>query len=182
MSRLQDEIDEIEVQVNNLLVRSPRDGIFAVNEASDMLGRFVDKGELIGYVIDLSDISVRVVVSQRDVDQVRRRTRAIEVRLASDPGTTVVARGVNEVPQATTTLPSALLGSRSGGDIAVDARDTAGLRTMVNIFQFDVLLSADAIGSRLGQRAYVRFVHLREPLGISWYRQLRQVFLSELGI
>ena len=135
-----------------------------------------------GHVIDHSAITVRVVIPQTSVDRVRRRTRAIEVRLAANVNETLVARQLQEVPQATTQLPSALLGSRDGGDIAVDARDRGGRQALTNIFQLDISLPANPAGTYLGQRAFVRFVHHREPLGRGWYRQLRQLLLSRIGI
>jgi putative peptide zinc metalloprotease protein len=150
--------------------------------ADDYPGRFVRKGDLIGHVIDHSALTVRVVIPQSAVARIRHRTRAIEVRLASNVVETLLAQQLQEVPQATTELPSALLGSRDGGDIAVDARDRAGRQAMTNIFQLDISLPANAEGNSLGQRAFVRFVHDSEPLGLGWYRQLRQLLLRRLDI
>jgi putative peptide zinc metalloprotease protein len=124
----------------------------------------------------------RVVIPQDDVDRVRRRTREIEVRLASRQTETVVGERLRDVPKATSELPSALLGSREGGDIAVDARDTAGRRATRPVFQLEIALPARPGGPYLGQRGYVRFEHFREPVGRVWWRQLRQKVLSELGI
>jgi putative peptide zinc metalloprotease protein len=127
-------------------------------------------------------MTVRVVVPQASVDRVRRQTRVIEVRLAANASETLLAQQLQEVPQATTRLPSALLGSRDGGDIAVDARDRGGRQAITNIFQLDISLPVSATGAYLGQRAFVRFVHHREPIGLGWYRRFRQLLLSRLGV
>jgi putative peptide zinc metalloprotease protein len=182
MAALQEEIRELQLQLASLLVASPHEGVFALSRAQDLPGRFVHRGDLVGHVIDQSAMTVRVVIPQASVDRVRRRTRAIEVRLAANVGQTLLARQLQEVPQASTQLPSALLGSRDGGDIAVDARDRGGRQAITNIFQLDISLPANTTGAYLGQRAFVRFVHHREPLGLGWYRQLRQLLLSRIGV
>ncbi|MFB3078498.1 MAG: hypothetical protein ACE1Y4_10880, partial [Lysobacterales bacterium] len=74
------------------------------------------------------------------------------------------------------------LGSRDGGDIAVDARDRGGRQAITNIFQLDISLPVNAAGTHPGQRAYVRFIHHHEPLGMGWYRRLRQLLLSRVGV
>ena len=100
----------------------------------------------------------------------------IEVRLSSRPGETHAARLIRELPQATDRLPSKLLGSGAGGDVAVDARDENGVQTISNIFQVEIALPVKAVsGNRLGQRIYVRFIHEPESLGnqmLSWLSQM----------
>jgi putative peptide zinc metalloprotease protein len=182
MSALQEEIHQLQVQLDNLIVKSPHGGIFALPRARDLPGRFVHKGDLVGHVIDHSAMTVRVVIPQASVDRVRRQTRAIEVRLAASVNEILVAQQLQEVPQATTQLPSALLGSRDGGNIAVDARDRGGRQAIANIFQLDISLPATTTGTYLGQRAFVRFVHHSEPIGLGWYRQVRQLLLSRIGV
>jgi len=182
MAALQEEIRQLQLQLASLLVVSPHEGVFALPRAQDLPGRFVHKGDLVAHVIDHSAMTVRVVIPQASVDRVRRRTSAIEVRLAANVNETLLARRLQEVPQATSQLPSALLGSRDGGDIAVDARDQEGRHAITNIFQLDISLPANTTGAYLGQRAFVRFVHHREPIGLGWYRQLRQLLLSRIGV
>jgi putative peptide zinc metalloprotease protein len=179
---LQRDIDEAQNQLAGLLVVSPHAGVFALPGAQDLPGRYVQKGDLIGQVIDHSGLTVRVVIPQSSVDRVLHGTRAIEVRLAANVLETLPAQQLQNVPQATSELPSALLGSRGGGDIAVDARDGAGRQAMTSIFQLDVSLPASTADTYLGQRAYVRFVHQREPLGVGWYRQLRQLLMARIAI
>jgi putative peptide zinc metalloprotease protein len=182
IATLQREIDEVQEQVANLVVSSPHAGVFALLRARDLAGRFVHKGDLVGHVLDHSAPTVRVVVSQAAVDRVLHNTRAIEVRLASNVVETLQAQRLQEVPLATTELPSALLGSLEGGDIAVDARDRGGRLAITNVFQLDISLPQSSANTYLGQRAFVRFVHDREPLGTGWYRQLRQLLLARIEL
>jgi putative peptide zinc metalloprotease protein len=176
------ELLEAREQLASLEIRSPGDGFFALPRGRDLPGRFLERGDLIGHVISGASPSVRVVLAQGDVDRVRRRTREIEVRLASRITETIAAERLRDVPRASSELPSALLGSSEGGDIAVDARDREGRMATQPVFQLEVALPHRPEGLYLGRRAYVRFEHFREPVGKVWFRRFRQKLLTALGI
>lgn len=170
------ELEDIEARITKLQVTSFAPGVVCLPLASDLPGRFVSRGEVIGYVIEPDQVTARVVVHQSDIDRVRSQSRMIKVRLSSRPGETLTAQLTRELPQATDRLPSKLLGSGAGGDVAVDARDEKGLQTISNIFQVEIALPVKAAsGKHLGQRIYVRFIHEPESLGnqvLSWLAQI----------
>jgi putative peptide zinc metalloprotease protein len=173
---LEAELDDIEAQILSLQVSSAVPGVVCLPLASDLPGRFINRGEVIGYIADLDQVTARVVVHQSDIERIRRPSRTIEVKLSSRPGETHTARLIRELPQATDRLPSRLLGSGAGGDVAVDARDDAGVQTISNVFQVEIALPVKtASGKHIGQRVYVRFIHEPEPLGsqvLSWLSQI----------
>ncbi|MGB5325665.1 MAG: biotin/lipoyl-binding protein [Pseudomonadales bacterium] len=168
-------------QSKNLSIFAAQDGMVSIPRASDLPGRFVKKGDLLGHVVNLAQPSVRVVVEQSDVDAVRRRTQYIDVRLASAPRKVYRSELLSEVPLATRQLPSALLGTQLGGSIAVDARDESGTTAIKDIFQFDLQLPVAADGRYLGQSANLRFVHNRLPLGQRLWRHLGLLFDEKLS-
>ena len=176
------ELQEAREQLAQLEVRSSADGTLALPRADDLPGRFLPKGDLIGHVLSPGTPSVQVVIGQGDVDRVSRRTREVEVRLVSRPSETIPGGELRDTPKATTMLSSALLGSRQGGSIPVDARDGEGLKTTRPVFQLEIELPERQSGTYLGQRAHVRFEHFRDPVGRVWYRQIRQKLLENIGI
>ncbi len=176
------ELAEVKDRFDRLTVLSPADGTFMVPRAQDLPGRFVRKGDPLGYVTDLSAVAARVVLPQTAVDKVRRRTEAVEVRFANRPGETIRASIKSEVPSATDQLPSRVLGSQGGGTIAVDARDAQGLRAMERVFQLDIDLPPRPAGGYVASRVHVRFSHGAETLARQWYRGLRQLFLARLQL
>jgi len=182
LAEVQDELAEARVRFERLVVYSPADGTLRVPRPEDLPGRFVHKGDLLGYVADLSEVTARVVVPQTAADLVRRRTEAVEVRLANQPGLTLEGRIRREVPSASDQLPSRVLGSQGGGAIAVDARDADGVKALDRFFQFDIELPMRDTGGYVASRVFVRFNHGREPLGRQWYRRLRQLFLARLEL
>ena len=169
-------------RVASLTIQSPTDGLFVVPQGQDLAGQFVKQGTQLGYVLDRTTLTARVVVTQDDIDLVRQRTHGIEVRLAERLSTPISAVLWRVVPAATQQLPSLALSSQGGGAIATDPRDTEGVTTRQRLFQLDVQLTSDARVSNVGGRVYVRFDHGWEPLVQRWYRHLRRLFLSRFYV
>jgi len=48
------------------------------------------------------------------------------------------------------------------------------------VFQFDLRLAAPVIQAGFGGRAYIRFDHEWEPLGVQMWRRVRQLLLSRV--
>lgn len=172
----------VQEMVDLLTIRSTRDGVFILPNPQDLPGRFVQRGGLVGYVLDDEPPLVRTVVDQDDVDDVRQRTLTVNVCFADR--LTDVLNGVirREVPGASEQLPSTILGLGGGGEIAIDPRDASGTKTFEKNFQFDVKITTDAAETFVGNRAYVRFEHDPEPLGWRMVRKVRQIFLKRFNV
>jgi putative peptide zinc metalloprotease protein len=172
----------LQERAGQLVMRSGAVGRFVIDRPDDLPGRFVRKGELVGYVAEQARTVVRAVVSQDDISLVRAGLRGAEVRLADDVAVVYPAHVVREVPAARDQLPSAALSSQGGGAIAADPRDPQGARALASSFQVDLELPADVTSASYGGRAYVRFTYPPEPLAAQWYRRLRQAFLQRFNI
>jgi putative peptide zinc metalloprotease protein len=174
--------DRIVERIEQLAARSAVKGTFVLARADDLPGRFLRKGELIGYVTQDGRGIVRVVVTQDDIDLVRSRLVRADVRLAERFGEVYPATVVREVPAAKDELPSSALSSQGGGALAADPRDPKGAKSMASTFQFDLGLPPEAARAHFGGRAYVRFVLKPEPLAAQWYRRIRQAFLARFNV
>jgi putative peptide zinc metalloprotease protein len=169
-------------QVAELTVRAGTDGIFMVPQHVDMQGRYFRWGDLLGYVIGDATPLVRVVVPQDSVDEVRQATYGVRVRLSDHPETAHDGRIIREVPAGEEILPSRVLATEGGGEIATDPRDTKGPKALQRMFQFDIALDETVHFNQFGQRVYARFDHTPEPLSVQWYRHIRVLFLSRFGV
>ena len=165
-----------------LTLRSKAAGVVLIEQPGDMPGRFIKKGEVVGYVVGEYTPLVRVVASQSQVDMVRLSTRGVEVRMAQDVATVLPARLVRAVPKAGKELPSPALGQAGGGTIAMDPRDEKGTKTLESMFEFELQLPAQADARFIGSRVYVRFEHPPEPVGIRMWQALRRLFLSHFHV
>lgn len=169
-------------EIADLSVRSRTAGTLIVPVSEDLPGRFMRKGALIGYVLELDRITLRTVVSQKRIDMVRNSTYGVQVRLSEHLNETIPATIKRIVPGATEALPASALGSAGGGQIATDPTDQRGLTAVQKVFQVDVELPSRSDLINLGGRAYVRFDHGWTPLAVQWYFEIRQLFLSRFNV
>jgi putative peptide zinc metalloprotease protein len=165
-----------------LVFRSPGNGRLIVPNAADLPGRFVRKGELVGYVVEPRELTARVALAQDDIAMVRQVTRGVEVMLAGWGSKPVPARIRREVPGGSSQLPTAALGTAGGGPIAVDPRDGKGITTLRQIFQLELTLPAEVRSEYLGARVFVRFDHGFEPAGLQLYRAMRRLLLRQFDV
>ena len=166
----------------DLVFRSAASGRLIVPNAADLPGRFVKKGQLVGYVVEPRELTARVVVSQDDIARVRQDTRSVEVMLSAWGASPILARIRREVPGASHQLPTAALGSAGGGPVAVDPSDKQGITTLNQIFQLELTFPAEVKSEFLGARVFVRFDHGYEPAGFQIYRAFRRLLLRQFNV
>jgi putative peptide zinc metalloprotease protein len=176
------QLQDARERADELTIRSAASGTFVVPMAQDVPGRFVRRGDLLGYVLDRSTITARVVVYQSDLDFVRQQTHRVSVRFPERISDTLPAVLRREVPAATDKLPGRALSQEGGGEIAIDPRDMLGIKAFQKVFLFDVELPTCEDLYNVGGRVYVRFDHGREPVVWRWYRGLRQLFLRRFNV
>jgi putative peptide zinc metalloprotease protein len=168
-----------------LTIASPAHGVFVLEGAQDLPERYLRKGQLVGFVVSPATTTVRVLVSQDDVDLVRAQTERVEVKLAGRLGETLEARLRREVPAASARLPNAALSTEGGGLVATDPRQPGGANAaptaLERWFEFELELPGERRRA-LGERVYVRFEHGWEPLGWRLVRAVRQVFMKRFAV
>jgi putative peptide zinc metalloprotease protein len=169
-------------KLTHLVVYSQNEGIVIATKSQDMPGQYFKKGELIGYVLEKKELIARVVVDQNDIDLVRSKLKAAQLRLADSLSVSHSTSILRQVPSGIQELPSNALASQFGGSIAVDPQDKNGTKTLDRIFVFDMTLPDDVSPSAFGERVHVRFSHQYEPLGFQLWRRLRQLLLSRLAV
>lgn len=173
---------KLEERKEGLLARAQADGVLAAATPQDMPGRFLNKGELVAYVLDKQSLIVRVVVPQSDIDLVRTRYEGAELRFADAVATSHMAVQVRAPAGGIDELPTAALGMAGGGRIPTVADDPRGLKTIERVFLLDLVLPADVPATAFGARVHVRFTHGWEPLAWQGMRRLRQLFLSQFNV
>jgi len=186
----QEEINQVSAELSNLqeqqksqIVFSANDGVFSVAKSNDTIGRYKNKGDLLGYVFNTSaDVTARVIIPQQAADRVRRDTEAIEVRLVDRPGTSISGTIKSEVPLINNYLPDRMLGTQGGGAIAVDARDSSGKQALDQIYQLDITLPNNIDSIHFGSKVYVRFDHHPNTFGRQFYQFMRQSIMTRFEI
>jgi putative peptide zinc metalloprotease protein len=165
-----------------LIVRSPSDGMLVVPQAQNLPGRYLKQGQLIAYVADPDNATVRVAIPQEDIGLFRQRIRQVDAVVADWQMASLPALIKRQVPAASMELASPALGTAGGGSIPVDPRDPEGLQTLERVFEFDVALLEMPAAGYIGRRVHLRFDYGTEPLAYQWYRSLRQLFLRRFDV
>ncbi|MBC7730037.1 MAG: peptidase M50, partial [Microbacteriaceae bacterium] len=105
-------------RAQGLLLMAATRGRFIVPQPSDLPGRHLQQGAIVGYVLGDTPPVVRVVLDQGVVDEVTSATLQVEVRRASEPGQSWPGRVARQVPAGRDEVPSQALTPTGGGIIA----------------------------------------------------------------
>lgn len=173
---------DLERRMAELVTRAPQRGGIVIARPQDLPGRYVKRGELLGYVLGGAPRLVRAVVVQDEIGQVRGRLRGVTLRLSDRVGEAYAGKVVREVPGGSEALPSRALMTEGGGELVADPRDAGGMATLDKVFQLDIEVPSMPRDVRVGTRAYVKFEFAPEPLLWQAQRRLRQLFLSRLHV
>ena len=181
-AHLRDRLAALQKQRDDLQVRADAGGRFVIARAEDLPGRFVRRGELVGYVVSDTAPVVRLLAPQSDVDLIRQGGTVAEARLAEHPSRALPARVLRAAPAAQNDIPSLALTTRGGGSIALDPGQTKRPQALFSYFQVDVEIEAPTGSERLGSRVYVRFRHPNQPIAWRVLRSARQFFLGQFHV
>lgn len=173
---------DLQARVDALNVQAASPGRWLPAATTELEGRYVKRGEVLGYVVDGPSRQIRAAVTQEDMDLIRARLAQVEVRLAHDVRHVVPARVLRQVPGGESELVSPALGTSGGGEIAVDPSQQGGTHTLKRVFDVEIELDRPSPSSVFGDRAHVRFDLGWAPLGWQWFLRLRQLFLAHLNV
>ncbi len=176
---------DLQGRIESFVIRSPHSGEFVSPALRTFEGRYWQRGEVIGHVLDRERYTIMVAVPQRDADRVRNASESVTIRHASRLHTVLDARVIRDVPAASRELPSLVLSLEGGGRIGLDpeSRNNGQLQSLEPLFLLELDLdSAEAYPQALGGRVHVRFQHPDEPFANQAYRVLRDQFLRRFLI
>lgn len=180
VAMLQARETELVQRIAQMAVHSVRAGRVSWIEPQTLVGRYVRRGELLGYVLAGDRLVARTVVPDEDIAWLLSGVRSVSVMRPEEAGQVHAGRWDGVVPETGSVLPAAALGVRAGGRIETDPADPDGLRTLRPVAVVDVQVPALAV-ERLGARLLVRFDHGAQPLGARLLRRLQQLTLRHLG-
>lgn len=166
-----------------LQVRAPAAGLWVAGTLDDLKGLQVEKGGVLGYVIEPDDFEAVAVISQDEArwlfDEAGLRRGRLRLKGSAQEPLELVDWRV--IPAEQRRLPSPALGWQGGGEVAVSPGDKQGV-TAVRSF-FEVRAGVDAEGRDLtllhGRTGRIRFRIAPEPLWRQAYRRIRQILSDD---
>jgi putative peptide zinc metalloprotease protein len=178
----QAELQSLNLKNSAMIIKAAKSGRVLIPEMDDLPGRYVRHGELLGYILDGSPPSIRMVVPQDNIGQLREKIEDIKIRLVNAPEKQYDAAIIRQSPEATNKLPSPALATTGGGKIRVALnKGSEDLLTLQRVFLVDLSFVPDDKNIPLGTRAFVRIHHGGEALSKQWYRRIRQIFLRQFN-
>ncbi|MGH1372070.1 MAG: hypothetical protein ACRBBW_08555 [Cellvibrionaceae bacterium] len=182
LKRFQDERHDISEALAELEIRSRHQGQLVVPQRGTLQDRFIQRGEVVGYVIAPDrPLRVKVVVTELDAQQVIKHTEKIHLKPASNREQSLLATLSTVVPTVSKEIPSPVLTSAGGGDIIVDPSADQKLAAMENYVSLEVEANTAQM-DYIFERFYVRFSLPSEPIAYRLIRQVRQVFIEKFEV
>ena len=182
IAHLTNRLETFRARERELSILAQQPGRLILPRAANMIGRYVKRGDLIGYVISDAHVMARVAAAQSDIDVIRHRTTGVEAHMVEDLTRAVPARIIRETPAAGRDVPSLALTTRGGGDIALDPSKTNRPEALFSLFLIDVELLEPSKTRTQGARVFVRFRHDNEAIAWRLLRTARQFFLGQFNV
>jgi len=135
---IKQEYMQAQTHLASLDIYSHAEGEFFISDLDGITGKYVQRGEMISFVIDYQNLPMTVMIPEDDIDMVKNQTRAIELRFVSDPQTTYKGSILRHIPASTQQLPSATLSTDGGGMIALDPQASQGLKSYQSYFRIEL--------------------------------------------
>jgi putative peptide zinc metalloprotease protein len=177
-------IADLEGKKASLTVRARQAGVWVSPNVRDLTGAWVHRGAVLGKIVNRGEFRFTAVVSQSEAAELfNGQIRKVEVRLRGQGGENLEVPRYRIIPFQQEKLPSAALGWRGGGDVAVSAKDQAGLKTVEPFFQIiaDLKPGPDALLLH-GRSGRVRFTLESRPLLAQWTHSFRQLLQKRYKI
>jgi len=169
---------------DSLLLKAPHAGDWIAPDLDDLAGSWVVRGTPVGEVVNTDGIYFAAIVSQDEASRLfTDEIGEAFVRLKGQAGEEVSVSSRLIVPAERQNLPSAALGWRGGGEVAVDTQDNSGVKASEPFFEVRAtLVPKPEVALLQGRSGIVRFELPSEPLVRRWIRKLRQVLQNRYGI
>ena len=168
----------------NLVIRAPHDGIWIEREVENYEGSWLARGKMLGEIVNPRAFQFCAIISQEEASRLfAGEIRSGEVRLFGRAGVALPVHARKVIPADRKTLPSAALGWRSGGEVAVASTDASGLTAREPFFEMRAAVGVTSGVTLMdGRSGRIRFDLPPEPLLRQWLRKLDQLLQQRYGL
>jgi len=180
IARLEDEIKENRIQLDALNIYAAVQGTWWVTNADDLIGQYISRGKLIGYVISNRDVSVLGMIPESEIDLVRTKVDNVLVMKSSNIRSQLIPTSWKVYPSATKDVVSAVLSEAGGGAVVMDPSENNPI-SVKRYFLID--LAFETLPTPLvEERLLIKFIHPSEPIIYRTYRLVRRTFLTYFNV
>lgn len=175
-------LSELLQRERDLTARAPASGIFAFPDEDRLLGRFLQQGEIVGYILHTENRVWRAAAPADRATFIDTEAASVTIRIETIADGIFPAHITSRSPEVTTRLASFALTNRAGGHLVIDPQfdEPTSIMPVVNY----TLAIADhhEVGVLPhGTRAIIRIVHEPKPMAPRVMRAIRRTFLMYFG-
>jgi putative peptide zinc metalloprotease protein len=164
-------------KISQLQMRAQQRGYIEIFDEGNLLGQYVRRGQVLGYIVDGDSLPVSVMVLEDHIELVEYDTQGVELRYASNPNQLWKGNVRRIAPSPSNELVSPVLSIEGGGAIALDPAAVRDPSTFQRYYRVEIDVP-EGVESRIDERVHVVFRHAPEPVAKRLYRAVRQSFLK----
>ncbi len=187
-----EELADIQDRIDNLTLTASQDGTLIAADFKQLQGQYVQRGQVIARIADLSQLRVTALVSQsQSAAAMSKQIQKVELRTVGNVEKVHESNLLMAFDSGRSYLPHPALSKNAGGQIAMDPEDPKGQKTLRPQFELWLELPQEmqpamqqgqliAAPALLGERVYVRMTLPKRPLLYQWMTSIRQLVRDRL--
>jgi putative peptide zinc metalloprotease protein len=180
-ARIQASLDHIAQRVAEQSIAVPSDGAMQWLQAPDQNGKWVQPGELLGFVQNKQPHSVQVGLSQETASRISQSIVKVSVGNPDQGGPHTQMATLRQLPTALSQLPSSAMAQINGGPITTDPSDPKHLKPLYPTFGLELML-AQQIQAPHASSVWVVFDYGHAPMAVQWWTQIKQQLRSRMAV
>ncbi len=175
-------LEKAEAKLAGTVLRSMSRGELYIPNLENLSGSYFKQGDLVGYLLDPDNLSIRVMLSQERVALLGDRLNEVYLLLEHSPDVRSISQVKRRMPAATRRLVSPALSMEGGGELALDVSEGNTTRLAQPAFEVEVALPMELRNSRVGDAVRVRFDHGAASLAELIAREVQLLLLSQFNV
>jgi putative peptide zinc metalloprotease protein len=178
LEKIDKDIMDLKGRKASLIIKSRHSGIWQPSADARLIGRWIDRGDYLGDVIDLSEFLFSAAVSQKDAARLfHGKVQTIDVRIKGQAQHDISVINYQVIPFEQSKLPSMAIGWTGGGQIATSMKDNTGLLTQEPFFLIIANIEKNhEVSFFHGRSGKINIGFLPKPLCFQLYRSTKQLF------
>jgi len=179
--KLKSKLLHINCKINKLSIKSKSDGNLILVQQNELMGKYLKKGDIIGYVNNGQPPIIQVIIPQSKIDIINDDITTIKIKYNLYAQTEYTGKLLSAKPILSKKLPSASLAKSGGGSIKTKDNGHA-LEAIQNIIALEVMLPEFKQEVLLGKKVYIKLYQTPKSIGHQIFLKLRKLLQSEIHV
>ena len=176
----QNQLKDIETRLDKLIIRAPAAGHIQFASDNEWVGQYIEEGEDFAYIVNGGHRTIIAAAPESMIADIRDPDTQVFIRSVYASTQTIEAKISKLTPASTNKLSSSALGSKYGGAVMVDSRDTDGKQSLEKVFHLE-LTPLDEHYLLSGTTVMLRFEHPPASIGAQLKDAITRLLMREIS-